>query len=98
MLIARRIMLGKPAIKISPKIAGRTAFGIFGWQGVGVISRAGMCHEVTEGLTGRPEFSHPLPLLEGVLYKLTRAENFCPRFLLCKDRKVLKKFLNSDIM
>ena len=39
MFIARRVMLGKPAIKIDPKIAGRTAFGVFG----ALVMGTGMC-------------------------------------------------------
>lgn len=37
--IARRIALGKPALKINPKTVGKTAFGIFGALVLGV----GMC-------------------------------------------------------
>lgn len=37
--IVRRIVLGKPALKINPKTVGKTAFGIFGALVLGV----GMC-------------------------------------------------------
>ena len=39
MLILRRIMLGKPALKINPKTVGKTAFGILGALVLGL----GMC-------------------------------------------------------
>lgn len=39
MLIVRRVMLGKPALKINPKTVGKTAFGILGALVLGI----GMC-------------------------------------------------------
>ena len=39
MLIVRRVMLGKPALKINPKTVGKVLFGIFGALVFGV----GMC-------------------------------------------------------
>lgn len=39
MLIARRVMLGKPALKVNPKTVGKTVFGILGALVLGL----GMC-------------------------------------------------------
>lgn len=39
MLVVRRVMLGKPALRINPKTVGKTAFGIFG----ALILGTGMC-------------------------------------------------------
>lgn len=39
MLIVRRVMLGKPALKINPKTVGKVLFGVFGALVLGV----GMC-------------------------------------------------------
>jgi len=39
MLVVRRVMLGKPALKINPKTLGKTAFGIFG----ALVLGTGMC-------------------------------------------------------
>lgn len=39
MLIARRVMLGKPALKVNPKTVGKVIFGIFG----ALVMGLGMC-------------------------------------------------------
>lgn len=39
MFIARRVMLGKPALKVNPKTVGKVIFGIFG----ALVMGLGMC-------------------------------------------------------
>ena len=39
MLIVRRVMLGKPALKVNGKAVGKTAFGVFG----ALVMGTGMC-------------------------------------------------------
>lgn len=48
MLIARRVMKGKPAVKVNGKLVGKVAFGVFGALVLGL----GMCMVmVFEGMT-----------------------------------------------